>query len=56
MDARRTKGPICGIENCRSRSYEEGEDGYLYCQNGHRQGVSSISINLAHELMKSRVS
>jgi RNA polymerase I-specific transcription initiation factor RRN7 len=28
MDARRTKGPICGIENCRSRSYEEGEDGY----------------------------
>ena len=31
------KGPICGIENCRSRRYEEGEDGYLYCQNGHQQ-------------------
>src|SRR4051812_2090938 len=30
------KGPICGIENCRSRRYEEGEDGYLYCQNGHQ--------------------
>ncbi|KAF2658231.1 hypothetical protein K491DRAFT_713808 [Lophiostoma macrostomum CBS 122681] len=34
----RTKGPVCGIENCRSRRYEEGEDGYLYCQNGHRKG------------------
>ncbi|KAL6708023.1 hypothetical protein ACN47E_003457 [Coniothyrium glycines] len=31
------KGPICGVENCRSRNYEEGEDGFLYCQNGHRQ-------------------
>jgi len=31
------KGPVCGIENCRSRRYEEGEDGYLYCQNGHQQ-------------------
>ncbi|KAH7071933.1 hypothetical protein BKA63DRAFT_60432 [Paraphoma chrysanthemicola] len=38
MEPRRTKGPICGVENCRSRSYEEGEDGFLYCQNGHRQG------------------
>lgn len=34
----RRKGPVCGIENCRSRHYEEGEDGYLYCQNGHRKG------------------
>lgn len=32
-----TKGPVCGVENCRSRRYEEGEDGYLYCQNGHQQ-------------------
>ncbi|RMZ70099.1 rna polymerase i specific transcription initiation factor rrn7 [Pyrenophora seminiperda CCB06] len=31
------KGPVCGIENCRSRRYEEGEDGYTYCQNGHQQ-------------------
>ncbi|KAF2034293.1 hypothetical protein EK21DRAFT_108330 [Setomelanomma holmii] len=38
MEPRRTKGPICGVENCRSRSYEEAEDGFLYCQNGHRQG------------------
>ncbi|KAF1913028.1 hypothetical protein BDU57DRAFT_532144 [Ampelomyces quisqualis] len=38
MDVRKTKGPVCGIENCRSRRYDEGEDGYLYCQNGHRQG------------------
>ncbi|KAF2821144.1 hypothetical protein CC86DRAFT_470897 [Ophiobolus disseminans] len=38
MEKGRTKGPICGFENCRSRSYEEGEDGFLYCQNGHRQG------------------
>ncbi|KAL5117806.1 hypothetical protein ACEQ8H_004280 [Pleosporales sp. CAS-2024a] len=37
METRRTKGSVCGIENCRSRHYEEGEDGYLYCQNGHRQ-------------------
>ncbi|KAF1850743.1 uncharacterized protein K460DRAFT_361511 [Cucurbitaria berberidis CBS 394.84] len=37
MENRPTKGPICGVENCRSRSYEEGEDGFLYCQNGHRQ-------------------
>ncbi|KAI4639325.1 uncharacterized protein J4E78_010958 [Alternaria triticimaculans] len=32
-----TKGPVCGVENCRSRRYEEGEDGFLYCQNGHQQ-------------------
>ncbi|KAF2472898.1 uncharacterized protein BDR25DRAFT_302497 [Lindgomyces ingoldianus] len=38
MDSARTSGPICGIENCRSRVYEEGEDGYLYCENGHRKG------------------
>ncbi|CAO2653736.1 Nn.00g031470.m01.CDS01 [Neocucurbitaria sp. VM-36] len=37
METRSTKGPICGVENCRSRRYEEGEDGFLYCQNGHRQ-------------------
>ncbi|KAF2870713.1 hypothetical protein BDV95DRAFT_574423 [Massariosphaeria phaeospora] len=37
-DSGRTKGPICGIDNCRSRFYEEGDDGYLYCQNGHRKG------------------
>jgi RNA polymerase I-specific transcription initiation factor RRN7 len=33
------KGPVCGIENCRSRRYEEGEDGHLYCQNGHQQAA-----------------
>lgn len=38
MEKRSTKGPICGVENCRSRRYDEGEDGFLYCQNGHRQG------------------
>ncbi|PVI01925.1 hypothetical protein DM02DRAFT_590451 [Periconia macrospinosa] len=32
------RGPVCGIDNCRSRRYEEGEDGYLYCENGHRKG------------------
>jgi RNA polymerase I-specific transcription initiation factor RRN7 len=32
-----TKGTVCGVENCRSKRYEEGEDGFLYCQNGHRQ-------------------
>ncbi|EMD85946.1 hypothetical protein COCC4DRAFT_202646 [Bipolaris maydis ATCC 48331] len=31
------KGPVCGIDNCRSRRYEEGEDAHLYCQNGHQQ-------------------
>ncbi|KAF2628979.1 hypothetical protein BU25DRAFT_25033 [Macroventuria anomochaeta] len=37
MDSRLEKGPVCGVENCRSRWYEEGEDGYRYCQNGHQQ-------------------
>ena len=40
MDSGRRKGPICGVENCRSRIYDEGEDGYRYCENGHRKGVS----------------
>ncbi|KAL1651685.1 hypothetical protein SLS61_005348 [Didymella pomorum] len=30
-------GPVCGVENCRSRLYEEGEDGFRYCENGHQQ-------------------
>ncbi|KAL6160687.1 hypothetical protein ACJQWK_11750 [Exserohilum turcicum] len=34
-----TKGPVCGVENCRSRRYEEGDDGRLYCQNGHQQAA-----------------
>ncbi|KAH8723637.1 hypothetical protein GQ44DRAFT_740869 [Phaeosphaeriaceae sp. PMI808] len=38
MASRRTNGPVCGVDNCRSKSYEESEDGFLYCQNGHRQG------------------
>ncbi|KAF2257832.1 hypothetical protein CC78DRAFT_572905 [Lojkania enalia] len=38
MNTGRTKGPVCGVENCRSRWYDEGEDGYLYCENGHRKG------------------
>jgi len=42
METRKTKGPVCGIENCRSKRYEEGEDGYHYCQNGHRQEVCSM--------------
>ncbi|KAF2127590.1 hypothetical protein P153DRAFT_343774 [Dothidotthia symphoricarpi CBS 119687] len=33
------RGPVCGVENCRSRRYDEGEDGFQYCENGHRQGV-----------------
>ncbi|OCK83517.1 RNA polymerase I-specific transcription initiation factor Rrn7 [Lepidopterella palustris CBS 459.81] len=36
--APREKGTICGIENCRSRYYEQGDDGYQYCQEGHRRG------------------
>ncbi|KAF2198113.1 hypothetical protein GQ43DRAFT_465882 [Delitschia confertaspora ATCC 74209] len=46
MDSSRsqwTKGPVCGIENCRSRLYEEGEDGYQYCQNGHRRGDTLVA-------------
>lgn len=41
MEKQPMKGRICGVENCRSRRYEEGEDGFLYCQNGHRQHVRS---------------
>lgn len=43
MDSRLEKGPVCGVENCRSRWYEEGEDGYRYCQNGHQQFVSKVA-------------
>ncbi|KAH7128683.1 hypothetical protein B0J11DRAFT_505151 [Dendryphion nanum] len=39
----RAKGQRCGIDNCRSRLYDEGEDGYLYCENGHRQGEQLIA-------------
>jgi RNA polymerase I-specific transcription initiation factor RRN7 len=42
MDSRLEKGPVCGVENCRSRWYEEGEDGYRYCQNGHQQFVKHL--------------
>ncbi|KAF2010423.1 hypothetical protein BU24DRAFT_378431 [Aaosphaeria arxii CBS 175.79] len=35
MDGRK-KGQRCGIEGCRSRLYDEGEDGFMYCENGHR--------------------
>ncbi|KAF2802933.1 uncharacterized protein BDZ99DRAFT_454184 [Mytilinidion resinicola] len=38
MSSHWIKGPVCGIENCRSRHYEEEADGYQYCQNGHRRG------------------
>ncbi|KAF2279279.1 uncharacterized protein EI97DRAFT_430374 [Westerdykella ornata] len=41
----RTKGPVCGIENCRSRWYEVGEDGYQYCQNGHRKGELIVGVD-----------
>jgi RNA polymerase I-specific transcription initiation factor RRN7 len=44
MSEGRVKGPICGVENCRSRTYEENDDGYLYCQNGHRKGVSWVDL------------
>ncbi|KAF3052287.1 Pol I core factor CF [Didymella keratinophila] len=37
MDSGRVRGPVCGVENCRSRWYEEGEDGFRYCENGHQQ-------------------
>ncbi|KAL8832554.1 MAG: hypothetical protein Q9191_000178 [Dirinaria sp. TL-2023a] len=30
------KGPICGIENCRSKRYYE-ENGLTFCKNGHEQ-------------------
>jgi hypothetical protein len=54
MEPRLTKGPVCGVENCRSRLYEEGEDGYLYCQNGHRQGVSRHGALYALALISGR--
>ncbi|KAF2747886.1 hypothetical protein M011DRAFT_42817 [Sporormia fimetaria CBS 119925] len=41
-DSGRRKGPVCGEDNCRSKYYEEGDDGYLYCQNGHRKGTLVI--------------
>ena len=42
MDSRWEQGPVCGFENCRSRRYEEGDDGFRYCENGHQQFVSVI--------------
>ena len=38
------KGEICGVDNCRSRLYTVDEnDGYQYCENGHRRGVSHLT-------------
>lgn len=45
MESRLEKGPVCGVENCRSRWYEEAEDGYRYCQNGHQQFVCHMLTN-----------
>lgn len=30
------RGPVCGIDNCRSTTYVQGDDGYTYCSNGHQ--------------------
>ncbi|KAF1939801.1 hypothetical protein EJ02DRAFT_407774 [Clathrospora elynae] len=37
MAERPPKASVCGIENCRSRRFEEADDGFRYCSNGHRQ-------------------
>ncbi|KAK5018472.1 hypothetical protein LTR16_002013 [Cryomyces antarcticus] len=37
------KGEICGVDNCRSRDYRYGDDGYYYCQNGHRRDTALVT-------------
>ncbi|KAK7566843.1 hypothetical protein IWX91DRAFT_267067 [Phyllosticta citricarpa] len=36
MSSSTFKADRCGVENCRSRKYVTGEDGYAYCENGHQ--------------------
>jgi len=44
------KGEICGVDNCRSRLYTVDEnDGYHYCENGHRRGVSHLTSEVKSE-------
>lgn len=49
MSSRRHKRPEpCGNENCGSRRFHVGEDGYTYCDQGHQQsevGSASLLIN-----------
>lgn len=35
-------GPRCGIDNCRSRKYAIGEDGFKYCSRGHQAAEQLI--------------
>ncbi|KAF2796977.1 hypothetical protein K505DRAFT_299185 [Melanomma pulvis-pyrius CBS 109.77] len=55
MDSGRRKGPICGVENCRSRVYDEGEDGYRYCENGHRKGDLVVGLDEDNFTSEARV-
>ncbi|KAF2708672.1 hypothetical protein K504DRAFT_534268 [Pleomassaria siparia CBS 279.74] len=55
MDSDRRKGPICGVENCRSRIYDEGEDGYRYCENGHRKGNLVVGLDEDNFTTEARV-
>ncbi|KAB8349740.1 hypothetical protein FH972_023755 [Carpinus fangiana] len=36
MSRQWTYGPRCGIDNCRSRKYAIGDDGFKYCSRGHQ--------------------
>lgn len=36
MSSSTFKADRCGVENCRSKKYVTGEDGYAYCENGHQ--------------------
>ena len=37
------KGEVCGDGNCKSRRYFEGDDGFIYCKNGHMKEVTRPS-------------
>ncbi|KAF2137147.1 uncharacterized protein K452DRAFT_362071 [Aplosporella prunicola CBS 121167] len=41
MSGRFHKGDRCGVENCRSKRYVEGNDGNRYCENGHQHAGST---------------
>ena len=43
------KGPVCGVDNCRSKRYYE-DSGLLFCDKGHRR---EVSCSIRHPSCKS---
>ncbi|KAH7052075.1 hypothetical protein B0J12DRAFT_739647 [Macrophomina phaseolina] len=39
------RGELCGVSNCRSRSYHVSDDGFTYCANGHLKARSTERVD-----------